>query len=190
VREGRVARRYAQAFFELVSEKGLLDEAQQDLDRVMRLVQEIEELEPFLAHQGIPPAEKKAMLRRIFADQVAPLTLNFLLLLCDRRREAHLKSIHEHFQALALEAKGVAEAEVRSAVPLKEEQVRALEARLSQATGHKIRLKTRLEPKLMGGLVVKLGDRVFDGSLVQRLESLKEHIRALSLEELRGDKAG
>lgn len=188
--EGRVARRYAQAFFELMAEKGLLERAEEDLKGVVGLVQEVKELQQLLAHRGIPAGEKKELLRRIFAEKIAPLTMNFLLLLCDRRREAYLPEIYRHFHALALEARGIAEAEVRSAHPLSEEQLEALKTRLAQVTGREIRLEQRLEPELIGGLVVKIGDRVFDGSIAQRLNRLKEHIKNLRIEELRGDKAG
>ncbi|MBC7334693.1 MAG: ATP synthase F1 subunit delta [Clostridia bacterium] len=188
--EARIARRYAQAYFELMAEKGLLDRAEEDLKAVVDLAQEVPEFARLLNHRGIPAAEKKDLLRRLFAAQVSPLTLNFLLLLCDRRREALLPAIHRHFGALVLEARGVVEVEVRAAVSLSEEQIQALQASLSRVTGRAVHLRQRLEPGLLGGLVVKVGDRVFDGSIAGRLNRLKEHIKGMRIEELRGDRAG
>jgi len=190
VSETRVAKRYAQALFELVKEKNRVEEVARDLEGVAGLFREVRELAAWLKHQGIPAEEKKSLFRRILADRVSPITLNFVLLLCDRKREGYLESICEQFRSLALEDAGLVEGEVRSALPLGPEQVKALEERFSEITGRRVRLKAKAEPQLIGGLVVKIGDRVWDGSLAQRLRSLKEHLAGTSLEQLRGDKAG
>ncbi|MGB9887322.1 MAG: ATP synthase F1 subunit delta [Moorellales bacterium] len=185
-----VAKRYARALFELAQEKDQVEKLAQELEGVASLIQQVPELNSWLRHRGIPPDEKKAVLRRLLADRVGQLTLNFLLLLCDRKREAYLGAICQQFRILAQEAAGLVEGEVRSAFSLEPEQVRALEERFSQITGRKVRLEARVDPELIGGLVVRIGDRVWDGSLAQRLRSLKAHLTGLSLEQLRGDKAG
>lgn len=183
---GIVSKRYAEAFFGLMSEKNLLDQGEVDLKEISRIYQEVEEFRRFLEHRRIPASDKKEIMRRLFKKKVHRYTLNFLLLLCDRHRESGLQDICHCFFEMALQARNITEAEVRSAVPLSEEDLKAIGQRLTQVTGSEIRLHTAIDPSLLGGVVVKVGDKVIDGSIAQRLRKLKEHLMGLSLDEQGG----
>lgn len=188
--ESRAFKRYAEAFFDLMSEKNLVDAAIADLREILRYYQEVEDFKILMEHQGIPAGSKKDTLRKLFEGIVQSLTLNFLFLLCDKHREAGLPDICQHFFTLDQQARNVAEAFVRSAVPLSEEDLEAVRLRLCQVTGSEIRVNYHVDPSLLGGVVARIGDRVYDGSLAHRLSRLKEHIMGQGLDELRGDRAG
>lgn len=179
-----IARRYAQALFELARERNLLETVQDDLARVMRGVQESGELKRMLADQLVPAAEKKSVFRKVFGPVVAKETMNFLLLVLDKRRERFLEDMHREFLAFVNDARNIVEAEVRSAVPLSAGELQALQGRLAQASGKEVRLSNRVDPALVGGLVVKIGDRIYDGSVKRRLGDLRQRLRQADFREI------
>jgi F-type H+-transporting ATPase subunit delta len=176
-----VARRYAQALFELGQEKDLLDEIQKDLKLVINVIAENEELKKVVEHQLIMAEDKQEIFKEIFADKVNPITLNFLLLVIQKRREFYLQSMYEQFLEYLDEFRGIEEARVKSAVQLSDDIRKSLEKQLEKVTGKKIRLKTEVDPEILGGLTVRIGDKVIDGSIKTRLNLLQKHLRQTEL---------
>ncbi|MBZ4687932.1 MAG: F-type H+-transporting ATPase subunit delta [Clostridia bacterium] len=176
-----VARRYAQALFELGQEKDLLEEIQKDLKLVINVIAENEELKKVVEHQLIMAEDKQEIFKEIFADKVNPITLNFLLLVIQKRREFYLQSMYEQFLEYLDEFRGIEEARVKSAVQLSDDIRKSLEKQLEKVTGKKIRLKTEVDPEILGGLTVRIGDKVIDGSIKTRLNLLQKHLRQTEL---------
>lgn len=170
----QVGKRYARALFELAQEKGLSEQVAGELAEVAGLVEAVPEMATFLASKRIGREEKKKTIIQLFTGKLSPLTLNFLQLLVDKGREAELPQVERYFRKLLRESQGLVEGEVTTAVPLTEEEVTRLEAELSQGLGRRVKLASRVDTSLLGGLVVKIGDRVIDGSLRTRLERLRE----------------
>jgi F-type H+-transporting ATPase subunit delta len=98
---------------------------------------------------------------------------NFLLLLVDKRREAALPAIIAEYRNLANEARNIAEAEVITAMPLTDAEHKALAVKLSAVTGKNMVLKTQLDTSILGGVIVKIGDKLIDGSVARQLRMLK-----------------
>jgi F-type H+-transporting ATPase subunit delta len=175
-----VARRYAQAFFTLAREKNILDRAEQDLKAVAAGVQDNQQLSDILAHKLIPADEKKALISAVFGELVLPETLNFLLLTIDKRRELYWPEMAEEFTKLADQVRNLSTAQVVSAVEMKREDVAELERRLSKASGRNIKVNVVIDPAILGGLIVKIGDEVMDGSVRKRLELMKNNLKSIN----------
>lgn len=169
-----VARRYAAAFFSLALEKGLVDSLEKELAEVVKTVDENPELQRFLENPMVVVTEKKKVVDEVFGGRLSELTLDFLKVVLDKRREAYLKEIYNEFVKRANEARNLVDVEVTSAKELSQADLTALEARLVKMTGKQVRLTTKVDPALIGGLVVRIGDRVIDGSVTKRLELLRE----------------
>ncbi|MGE5543771.1 MAG: F0F1 ATP synthase subunit delta [Bacillota bacterium] len=176
-----VGRRYAEAFFAIAQEQNKIDEFQQELGEVVDVILTNEELKAFMFHVLIPPQAKKDILSQLFADRVSAGTLNFLNLVMDKRRADHLGVIFEEYQTMADESKNVLKAEVASAKYVSEQDLAELENTLSAATGKKVRVKLTVDPSLIGGIKVRIGDRVIDASVVKKLDMLKSSLKRVKI---------
>lgn len=172
-----VARRYAVALCEIAEERGLLERVEQELGSVVAALQQDPKLRQLLLHQSIEPAAKKQLLAEALGGAVHELTRNFLDLLVEKRRENLLPDIYRAYVRCANEARGVLEVEVRSAVPLTAEQVDEVVQAVQASTGKTIKASAAVDPSLLGGLVVRIGDLVIDGSIATRLRNLKQRLR-------------
>lgn len=171
-----VARRYAQALFELANEKGVIDQVDAELGMVAAAVEANAPLQAAMADVLLQPAVKQSLIEKLFANQVSELVKNFLYLVVRKRREAHLGAIYQAYLDLANEARGVVEVEVRTATGLDPETAKSLETRLVAKLGKQVKFKTQVAPELMGGLVVRVGDELLDGSVATRLKRLHERL--------------
>jgi F-type H+-transporting ATPase subunit delta len=169
----QLALKYAQAVFELAEEQNMLDETQKQLTMVEETISGHDELATLLYHPRVPAEAKKETISKLFDTEIADFVYKFLLLLVDKRREPLLPSIVREFVKLANQARNIDEAEVTTAVPLSEDQQAALAAKLSAVTGKKMILKTAVDKKLLGGVVVKIGDKLLDGSVARQLQVLQ-----------------
>lgn len=172
---GVVARRYAKALLELGSESGQLDSLVEELSRVARTYEGNAELRTVLADPLLQLGVKRAVLSDV-ADRLAvsATTKNTLSLLLDRRRIAAVVPIAARLREMADEKRGILRAEVLTAMPLPEEYFTLLQQQLERVTGRRIALDRKLDPTLICGVVARVGDTVYDGSLMARLKQMKE----------------
>lgn len=171
-----VARRYAQALFSLAQEKAMMDQVESDLGIIMQRLADNANIRRVVEHQDIAPERKVALVQQVFGGTVSPLTLNFVCVVVSKRREDHLREMYKQYVELANDQRGVLEAEVRSAVAMSPEQIDALASRLGNRLGKTLRLQAKVEPELMGGIVVRVGDTLLDGSVRTRLKRLRERL--------------
>jgi F-type H+-transporting ATPase subunit delta len=171
-----VARRYAQALFELAQAKDLVDQVDNELGLVVSAIEANAPLKAAMADVLLQPAVKQNLLEKLFATQVSELVKNFLNVVVRKRREAHLEAIYQAYLDLANAARGVVEVEVRTAVALDSETATRLEKNLVAKLGKQVKFKTQVAPELMGGLVVRVGDELLDGSVATRLKRLHERL--------------
>jgi F-type H+-transporting ATPase subunit delta len=169
-----LATRYATALFELASEQDALERTAADLRAILEAVN----AEPALARairSPIVPRDELISLITALAERLglSPLVRNFLGLLAQQRRLFALRLMVERFEQMLAAHRGEVTAEVASAVPLDEEQIAALREALAARVGKAVRLATRVDPELLGGLVVRLGSRMIDASLRSRLQQLE-----------------
>jgi len=182
-----VARRYARALFELASEQKSVEPVAAALRTVAAALEASPDLRAVFENPRYLQEQKKAVARALAEKIAAPPALaNALLLLADRRRLAHLGAIADAFDALAEEAAGRLRAEIVSAGPLPESYYTALQKTLSEVTGRQVKLVRRQDPSLIGGVVARVGDVVFDGSLKNRLSDLRHQMLVAATPSGRG----
>jgi F-type H+-transporting ATPase subunit delta len=172
-----VARRYAAALFGAASKRNEVDAVAANLQEVVSTVLASRELQSVLHHPRLPREKKTAVLRGIFSGSVRPDVEKFLFLVVEKDRAILLPQIQQEFNRLVDEHRGEADGEAVSAVPLSAQQISALNAALNQRFGVKVRLKTRVDENVLGGLVVRVGDKLIDGSAATRLEKIKEQLK-------------
>lgn len=169
-----LAVKYAQAIYELALEKDLLSVVEEELRLVESTIASYEGLATLIYHPQVLPRVKKETLRNVFGQDVNDVVLNFLLLLVDKRREGILPAAIDEYVKMANQARNIVEAEIITALPLAESQHRALVDKLSLTTGKQIVLKPQIDKSIIGGIIVKIGDKLMDGSVIRQLATLKK----------------
>ena len=169
-----VAERYANAFFELALEQKSLAEVEKDLDRFSALIAESTDLAR-LVRSPVFSAEEQTRAIAAVLDKagIGGLVANLLKVTAGNRRLFAVADIVTAFKRLAARNRGEVSAEVTSAEPLSDRHVAALKDALKASLGKDVTLQTRVDPALIGGLIVKVGSRMVDGSLRTKLNSLK-----------------
>jgi F-type H+-transporting ATPase subunit delta len=171
-----VAKRYAEALYSVASERGQADAVEQDLKGILEVLNSHPELVNILEHPGISIDAKKKQVAELFQGRVSDLVLNFLNLLFDRRRQDAIAEMYKEYVELANAARGRIKAEVESAVPLSEEELNELKSKLG-ANGKQVDVATKVNPALIGGLKVRVGDRVFDYTVSGQLERFRQTLK-------------
>ncbi|MEW6624181.1 MAG: F0F1 ATP synthase subunit delta [Bacillota bacterium] len=174
-----IAKRYGQALFELASERNILGQMKQEMANVLDVIEQNEELKKMTKHKLISIEVKQKVFLEIFQNRVSELTLNFLLLVLQKKRESMLDKIVEHFINLANEASGIVKAYVKSAVKLSPAQLESLRRKLEEMTGKRVLLEVKIDHNIMGGLVVQIGDTIIDGSVLNKLRLLEKHLKSV-----------
>lgn len=169
---------YASALFQVVRAEGEIDRVEDELYRFGKLLDTNHELKQALSDQSIDKDQRKKVLNELLEGKVSPHTLGLLGFVVEQGRARQLPQILSELSSLAAEARDAVVAEVRSAIPLDEQQKTQLAAALSKATGKKVELKVLVDPDVIGGVVAKVGDTVIDGTVRRRLEQLKEQVRS------------
>jgi len=170
----RVARRYAEAMLELAEERKQVDRVAEDFSLLRRTISASRDFASFLRSPIISKEKKRSVLDTLFASRLGALTMDFLRLLTDKNREDVLGQITEEFVRLRDEGLGIVNVDVRAATELTKEQHQALERQFEGMTRKKVRVTLSVDKQLQGGLVAKVGDTVFDGSVRRQLELLRE----------------
>ncbi len=172
---GVIAKRYATALLEIGVESGQLDSLVDELARVATAYEGSTDLRAVFDDPLVAPVAKQAILKELAERlSLAPTTKNALSLLLDRRRIRALPAISERLREMADAKRGILRAQVLTAMPLSEEYFEKLQRELERITGRRVALDRKLDATLICGVVVRVGDTVYDGSLVARLKQMKE----------------
>jgi F-type H+-transporting ATPase subunit delta len=173
----RIARVYAEALLEGAQKQNLTEEIQQDLEGLLRDVAGSDPLmRNFFLGGVVGRGARKEALEKAFAGRVNEIFLNFLLVLNDHDRLELLGPIIGAYEKLMVERSGKVVVRVRSAVPLADEYRERLVQQLAQMTRREPILETSVDPSLLGGLVVRVGDYVYDASVRTRLATLRNQL--------------
>lgn len=169
-----VAGRYASAFFELAEEEGQLAQAEQHLTSFQQLLDESEDLRRLVRSPVFSSDEQLAAMSAVLdRARIGGLAANFLKLAARNRRLFAVPDMIEAFRSMCARARGEVEADVASAFQLKDDQMQALKNALKASVGKDVQVRLKVDPALLGGLVVKIGSRMIDSSLRTKLNSLK-----------------
>ena len=176
-RVGSSARRYAEAAFEIALRDGTVDMWRDQLGRARDALSD-ERISGVLANQGIPLEERRELVTNVFGDSFDPRVVNLVQLLLRRGRIELLPKVVDEFVRLDNRRLGIVTAEVTSAAPLTRVEADELTARLQATTGGRVQLAFREDPSLLGGLTVRVGDQLIDGSVRGRLARLRNQLLA------------
>lgn len=171
-----VARRYAQAVFEIARDSNSFDAWERDLS-VLNAVMTDPVTRGYLESPKNSAADKKALLDKAMQD-AQPEARRLTDLLVERRRLSSVPEIYEQFQALLLAEKGIAIADVTTAVPLDAAGQAMIQKQLSELVGKEIELRSQVDPAIIGGMVARIGDNLIDGSVSSQLRRLHERLTA------------
>jgi len=171
--ESTVAFRYAKSLIDLAQEKNLTEEVYKDMQFFKQVVRENRELmlalkSPILRHE-----KKLSILKNVFESRVNPVSYSIFSIITKKHREGIMDSIAEEFVRLYNDLKGIQKAQVTTTTPLTDELRKQFEAMVTKATGKTVQLEEKVDPKLIGGYVLRIGDRQVDASIRSQLNALR-----------------
>ncbi len=169
-------RGYAAAIFQIAEAEGRLDQVSDELFHFAKALERSHELRSTLTDIGIPADRKVAVLDELLGDRATDLTKNALGFVIAQGHARELDAIVEELALLATQRRAKVLGEVRSAIPLDEDQRQRLNEALSKATGKIVDAKVVVDPSILGGIYAKVGDQVIDATVLKRLQELKESI--------------
>jgi len=176
MRDTSVAGRYARGFFILTEKRGETVRALEDLKGLNEVVKPGSRVGNVLAGPGVRLIDKREALRRGLEGKVAHTVVLFVDLLLRKKRLAEFATIVAEFEALVEKAQGIRRAHVVSAVPLTAAEIERLHAELERHTRSKIRLTAEVDPKLVGGALVRIGGHVIDRSVATLLRAIEAQL--------------
>ena len=176
MRDRKVATRYAEALLLSPKQEGVLDGVAESFAAVLAAVKDNQQLRVFMDSPQVRTEEKKELIRTVFGDAIEPVLLKFFMLLLDKNRIENTRDIGEVFAELVESDKGVQHATVVTAVPMPEDLAERLRASLAGYTGKTIILDHKVDPHVIGGVFVQLGDRVLDGTVRTNLDELAKDL--------------
>jgi F-type H+-transporting ATPase subunit delta len=181
--EEQVARVYAQALFDAAKEAGVVEPVRRELGDFVAALAASAPLRDVLADPQVATSAKRRVLAEVTRGG-QQLLASTLLLMLERGRFAAVPELRIAYDALAIVEEGVVEVEVVSAAELAPETEKKIAARVQEATGRRVELARRVDPSIVGGLVLRIGDVIVDGSVQARIRQLR---RRLATAEVRGD---
>ncbi|MFZ5943921.1 MAG: F0F1 ATP synthase subunit delta [Bacillota bacterium] len=179
-----VAKRYAQALLQIAQEKNAVDLYEKELNDVLASINADDHLKHIWFSERILIDDKKQVFKELYANNLSEIISNFLYVLIDKNREEFLPDIFREFKKLADISRNIIDAEVRSAAALTDKDFNELQAKLSSMTGKNVRMKVEIDPGLIGGLIVKIGDKVIDGSVIKRLSIMKKNLSNIQFSKI------
>jgi F-type H+-transporting ATPase subunit delta len=179
VAEAELIQGYAQAMFAVARAEDALSTVEDELYTFGKTLEQNTELRESLTDAGLPAENKKAVVRDLLGDRANLVTVSLLGFVIDAGRARALSRIVDELARMAAEEREHALAEVRSAVDLSAAQRERLASALSRATGRQVDVKVVVDPTLVGGVVARVGDEVFDGSIASRLEEARQALETV-----------
>lgn len=173
MRDDSVVKGYASALFHVARSEDLVEVVEDELYKLREVLKKNAELSEFLSNLRIAPEGKKKALKEICGAKVSPVTLNHLNLVIDQGKQRKLVPIIEEFLALAAAAREKVTAEVITSVPLSEQMAEKLARELTKVTKKQVFLKPRVDPSILGGAIVRVENKIIDGSLRHQLAAMR-----------------
>jgi len=171
-----VSKTYAGALFEVALEQKNIDQILAEYTFVVEAMALNPDFQLVLMSPKVTSGEKNMILDSTFKDQIGETTLNFLKVLNDKKRNHDVIDIFHAFKGFVDDHKGNVLAKVESVIPMDEAAKKSLEEKLNQVTGKTVTVNNVINPEIMGGLIVHIGDKIIDGSVKRKLEHMKQDL--------------
>jgi F-type H+-transporting ATPase subunit delta len=173
-----IARQYAKALFDSCKEGHLVDRVASELETMNEQLRTETEIRALLIHPEIPFEEKRKILKQLIPKGLSSETVAFMNLLLEHRLLELLPDVHQAFAHMRLEVFGILKALIETPRPLTSALKEQLRTALASATGREILVEEELNPALIGGVRIQVGDRILDASIAGRLNRIREKIVA------------
>ncbi len=183
-----VAERYADSLFQVSEEAGKTDAWERQLAKIVRTVSDTPFLSEVMRYPFISAAEKREMIRKVFAPYSDQQVMNFLYVIIDRGRASYLGLISRRYSEIIMRSRGIVAAEITSACQLSPSEKARLNRVLSKREGCRVESVFKVDPSIIGGVVVRIGGRIIDGSLSRALSLMRGRFASVDVSGL--DSAG
>lgn len=174
--EFRIASRYAKSLLDLSVERNSLDETKNDMDLFLKVSEENRGFVLLLKNPIVKSAKKSAIIKEIFSGKVSDLSLAFFDIIAKKGREAYLVEIANAFQTLYNQHKGVMKAEITTTFALTADLRKQTEDLVKEITGKSIDLHEKIDKSIIGGFLIKVGDRQIDDTVSSKLGALRREL--------------
>lgn len=179
---GSVSKTYGHALFELAEEQGTVDRLMAEAEVVRTVLAENPDVLKLYAHPKVTPEEKQAFTESVFGGRVGNDMTGFLVLAVRNGRSKELPKMLDEIIREAKEYKGIGCVSVKTPAEMPAAQRKRLEARLKETTGYReLETEYTVDPSLIGGIVIRIGDRVVDGSIRSQLDSMARELMQVSV---------
>jgi len=180
-RDSAVAKRYAKALFDIAQEQNIIADVEQQLKLVVEALEGDAEIRKFLGLPNISVTKKIALINGVLSDKVSAVVLRTIEVLIERGRQDALNGVYASYTKVAGEALGKSHATVYTAKRLSAAELTNVEATFGSLAGKRIEAEQVVEPSLLGGVQVRIGDRLYDGSLSGKLARLEKALKSQAL---------
>ena len=171
-----IARRYAEAIFKASSKFDCLEEVYNDLNELANEMEISQEFRYFMLTPRIKKSRKKELITELFKEKFSDVTIHFLFVLIDKRRQEYLKRINNYFKVLYDRYHQRMEITAVSTLALTEEEKSKLKQTLEKITGKIISIVNKIDPSILGGLIIKIENKIFNNSIKGHLENLRKEM--------------
>ncbi len=171
-----IAVRYAKAFFATAKEKSLLDSLKTDIELVFSVCTESADFILLLESPIVQTSKKAQLISSIFNGKVNKLTLSFLMLITENKREIHIPGICRNFLGLTRKDQNKKSALLTTASEIDSKSIKKIEQLLGKELNATIELSTNIKPEIIGGLIVRLDDKQYDASIATQLNKIKQKL--------------
>lgn len=174
---GSVENVYSRALLEIAAEDGSMKELDEELNALSGIFSANPELTEVLCAPTVTDEEKLSLIKSVFEGRVSDTVFNFLCVLSEKNRCRYLPGIAEDFRNGYYEAAGIAEATVTTVIPLKDDARDRLKAKLEKKYGKTVILREKIDPSIIGGMIVSSGGFMMDGSVKTKLDNMHKQIK-------------
>ncbi|MEI8388592.1 MAG: ATP synthase F1 subunit delta [bacterium] len=171
-----IADRYALAFMELAEKHDLFDKFNSDLALIKETINANKDLKDFLEHPLIQLNDKKDVIDRIFRESVSIYTLNLVKLLIDKNRTHIIALLTDHYKLLLNKKRNISTAQIITAVEIDEDTKNRVKEKLERVFSQTIEIETIIDKEIIAGMIVKVGDKIIDGSIKTKFENMKKQV--------------
>ena len=175
--EELVAKRYSNALFEIALEENSLDKTGEELSLITDALKEHPNLFKALKSPLSKPGERKEMMKNIFAEQLSKETMNFVYVLIDKSRSNALMEIGTEYHKLLADHNNTINAVATTAVSMTKKQITELTEKLTKTSGKTVTLTNEVDPSIIGGVFIQMGDKIIDGTLKRRLTEIEDRLK-------------
>lgn len=178
-----ISKTYGEAIFELAVSENRVDALAEEIQTVLKALEENPEFSEIMKHPKIIKEEKLRIVENVFKGRVSDELTGFIRLIVEKDRYGQFEEIMQYFLDEVKSLKGIGVAYVRSALPLREEQKKQVEAKLLETTSFReMEMHYQVDDTLIGGMVIRIGDRVADSSIRTKLSHLEQQLLKIQLQ--------